>query len=164
MARGWTLFGAALLWPVALPVSAQAVSGEPEIRAARKASNDAIRRRDVKAYAEHLAEDFVQVRGNGSFVPSRQASIDRFARDFGDPRAIRFERITDKVEISKAAPVAAEHGHWIGTRPDGSRAFGGTYLAMWRQTTERWKIRSEIYVVLECFDAEACAAYRERAK
>jgi len=130
----------------------------------RKASNNAIERREVKAFAAHLAEDFVQVRGNGSFVPSREATIERFTRDFADPQAIRFERITDKVEVSKAAPLAAEHGHWIGTRPNGKRAFGGTYLAMWRQTPAGWRIRSEMFVMLECHDAEACAAYRQPPK
>lgn len=139
-------------------------SAESEIRAARKASNEAIQRRDVKAYAALLEEDFVQVRGNGTFVPSKQASIDTFERAFADPEAIRFERITDKVEVSQAAPLAAEHGHWIGARPNGSRAFGGTYLAMWRRTPGGWKVRSEMFVVLECHEAAACAAYRQPPK
>ena len=101
------------------------------------------------------------IRGNGVSVPSRQAYIDLFTHDFADPKAIRYERIADQVEISGAAPLAAEHGHWIGTRADGSRAYGGTYLAMWRKTEAGWKIRSELFVVLACDDGPACAGYRK---
>lgn len=123
-----------------------------------------MRRHDIDAYAGHLAEDFVQVRGNGTLIPSKQASIDTFTGRFADPRATRFERITEKVEISRAAPLAAEHGRWIGTGPGGKRLFGGTYFAMWRRTPAGWKIRSEMFVVVECHDEAACAAYRESAK
>jgi ketosteroid isomerase-like protein len=139
----------------------QANSAESEIRAARKASNEAIRRQDIKAFAQSLDTDFSMIRGNGVAVPSRQAYIDQFTHDFADPQAIRYERIADKVETSSAAPLAAEHGHWIGTRADGSRAYGGTYLAMWRKTDAGWKIRSELFVVLVCNDGPACAGYRK---
>lgn len=139
----------------------QPISAEAEIRAARQASNQAIQRRDIKAFAASLDADYVMIRGNGTFVPSRQADIDRFTQDFADPKAVRYERIPDKVEISKAAPLAAEHGHWIGTHSDGSRAYGGTYLAMWRRTDAGWKIRSELFVVLSCDDGPSCDAYRK---
>ena len=142
-------------------MTAVAQTPEAEIRAVRAQSNQAMRRHDSKAFGASLDNDFVMIRGNGVFVPSRQAYIDVLANDFADPKAVRFERIADKVEISSAAPLAAEHGHWIGTRPDGSRAFSGTYLAMWRKTAGGWKIRSEMFVVLECADDAACAVYRK---
>jgi ketosteroid isomerase-like protein len=132
-----------------------------EIRAARERSNRAIAMRDINTFGESLAPDFVMVRGNGSFTPSREAYIERFGNDFKDPNAVRYERIPDKIDISSAAPLAAEHGHWIGTRGDRTRAYGGTYLAMWRRTEAGWKIRSELYVVLNCYDDAACAEYRK---
>jgi ketosteroid isomerase-like protein len=144
-----------------LAVQAQPASAEDEIRAARRGSNDAMRRHDIQVFASSLATDFVMIRGNGVLVPSRQAYIDLLAHDFADPKAVRYERIADKVEISKAAPLAAEHGHWIGTHPDGKRAYGGTYVAMWRQTEAGWKIRSELFVVLFCDDGPSCAGYRK---
>lgn len=139
----------------------QTNSAESEIRAARKASNEAIQRHDIKSFAASLDTDFSMIRGNGVAVPSRQAYIDLLAHEFADPQAIRYERVADQVEISSAAPLAAEHGHWIGTRADGSRAYGGTYLAMWRRTEAGWKIRSELFVVLVCDDGPACAGYRK---
>jgi ketosteroid isomerase-like protein len=142
-------------------LNAQTNDGESEIRAARKASNDAIQKHDIKAFAASLDSDFSMIRGNGTAVPSRQAYIDLLAGEFADPKAVRYERIADQVEISGAAPLAAEHGHWIGTRPDGSRAYGGTYLAMWRRTPAGWKLRSELFVVLTCDDGPACAGYRK---
>ncbi len=142
-------------------VQSQPNSAEAVIRAARQASNEAIQRHDMKTFATSLDTDFIMIRGNGVLIPSRQAYIDLFAHDFADPKAVRYERIPDKVEISNAAPLAAEHGHWIGTRPDGSRAYGGTYLAMWRGTEAGWKIRSELFVVLVCDDGPSCAGYRK---
>jgi ketosteroid isomerase-like protein len=132
-----------------------------EIRAARRQSNDAIARKDLSAFASSLAEDFVMVRGSGVFVPTKAAYLETFRKDFADPQAVRFERLPDRVELSKAAPLAAEHGHWIGTRPNGAKAFGGTYLAMWRRTPAGWRIRSELFVVIDCYDEAACAAYRQ---
>lgn len=139
----------------------QSNPAEAEIRAARLASNAAIQRHDIKAFASTLATDFVMIRGNGVLVPSRQAYIDVFTQDFADPKAIRYERLADKIELSNAAPLAAELGHWTGTLPDGTQAYGGTYMAMWRRTEAGWKIRSELFVVLFCKDAASCAGYRK---
>lgn len=150
-----------LLALAALCVLSQPDPAESEIRAARKASNAAILRRDINAFASSLDSDFAMTRGNGVHVSSRKAYIDLFTQDFANPAAIRYQRLTDKVELSGAAPLAAEHGHWIGTRPDGAPAYTGTYLAMWRRGPDGWKIRSELYVILSCADGPACAGYRK---
>jgi ketosteroid isomerase-like protein len=132
---------------------------ETAIRAIRAESNHAIQQRNLGAFAASLTADFVMVRGSSAFA-SRDAYIDAFGKDFKDPSAVRYERVTDTVELSQAAPLAAEHGHWIGRRPGGGEAYGGTYLAMWRHTDGGWKIRSELFVVLTCADEAACSAYR----
>lgn len=128
---------------------ALAVSDETEIRAARKASNAAIKSRDIKAFGASLDSEFALTRSDGTLVPSRAAYIERFKGLFADPKAVLFERIADKIEVSKALPLAAEHGHWIAFNPDGSRAYSGTYMAMWRKASDGWKIRSELYVRLD---------------
>lgn len=129
--------------------AALALSDEAVIREARKTSNAAIKQRDIKAFSASLGDDLIVVRSDGSLVPSRTAYIERFTGLFADPKAILFERITDKVEVSKALPLAAEHGHWRAFNPDGSRAYSGTYMAMWRKTEAGWRIRSELYVRLD---------------
>jgi ketosteroid isomerase-like protein len=148
---------------ICLALSSAQVSSDAaaEIRAARARSNRAMATRDIKAFAESLAADYVMVRGNGVFTPSREAYVERISVDFKDPSTMTFERFADKIEISAAAPLAAEQGHWTGSRPNGKRAYGGTYLAMWRRTEAGWKIRSELFVVLTCDDEAACAAYRK---
>lgn len=139
---------------------AQTAPAEREIRAARERSNQALAARDVKAIGDSLAPEFVQVRGSGAFTPSRDAYLELLARTFADPQAVQYHRTPDKIELSSAAPLAAEHGHWIGLLPNGKPAYGGTYLAMWRLTESGWKLRSELYVWLTCQDLPACAEYR----
>ena len=158
MGKSWivVLFGT-LAW-------AQMDSAEELIRAVRVRSNQAMAAHDLQTLVGTLTEDFVQVRGNGMFTGSKALWMDTMRTSFADPKAIGFERTTDKVEVSKlesskVTRLAAEHGHWTGRKADGAKAFGGTYLAMWRKAGEGWKIRSELFVVLDCYDETACAAY-----
>ncbi|MBB6145961.1 ketosteroid isomerase-like protein [Silvibacterium bohemicum] len=156
------LAGAILLF-VSVTGFAQTHSEEAEIRTLRVDSNSAIAKGDITAFASSLSDDFVMVRGSGAFS-TRAAYIEAFAADFKNPTAVRYERFTDSVEISSAAPLAAEHGHWIGKFSDGRAAYGGTYLAMWRHSTGGWKIRSELFVLLSCDDPAVCDAYRKTAE
>ncbi len=146
---------------VAASSFAQNSPDQDSIHGLRSASNAAIAASDTKGFAASLDQDFVVVTGNGSLL-SREAYIAAFARDFQDPRSVRFERIADSIEISRSVPLAAEHGHWVGRLPGGPVIFSGTYLAMWRKAGSGWKLRSELFVSLECKDAAACESYRLR--
>ena len=132
-----------------------------EVRAARERSNQAIVKHDIQAFADTLSSDFVMVRGSGAFTPSREAYIDTFRKAFADPKSISYKRTPDKIEVSDMAPLVAEHGHWVGLLPNGAPAYSGTYLAMWRLTESGWKLRSELFVVLNCHEEKACSEYRE---
>jgi len=148
-----------MLFFIAGAATAQS-SDTDAIRASRRASNEAIRQHDLKAFAASLDPELVVVAGRGSFIPTRQACLDLFAEDFKNLRALRYERVTDSVEANPDAPLAAEHGHWFGIAPDGEHVVGGTYLAMWCRSEAGWKIRSELFVLLNCFDQAACERYR----
>jgi ketosteroid isomerase-like protein len=137
---------------------ADVLSVEEEIRSRRAASNRAMVEGDVAAFAAGLCEDYVMVRGNGAFA-SREATLAAFGKDFERPGAVRYERLTERVELSAAGPMAAEHGRWVARLPDGRAAYGGTYLAMWRRSEAGWKIRSELFVLLTCEDAAVCREY-----
>ena len=152
---------ALVLCAVSLPCVAQASHDKERIRDLRAASNSAIGASDKEKFAASLAPDFVVVTGNGSFL-SREAYVAAFAKDFEDPRSVRFERIVDSIEISSSLPLAAEHGHWIGRIPGGPVLFSGTYLAMWRKSPSGWQLRSELFVSLACGNAQACEMYRQR--
>ena len=130
------------------------------IRAARERSNRALGAHDLAAFQATLAPDYVIVRGNGTFE-ARQALLDGIAADFRSSAAVRYERVSDKIELSAVAPLAAEHGHWTATLPNGKKGYSGVYLAMWRRGDAGWQIRSELFVLLDCDDAAACAEYRK---
>ncbi|SEF99072.1 Ketosteroid isomerase homolog [Bryocella elongata] len=122
---------------------------EAAIRRARTHSNRAIVNRNLLGVAESLADDYVAIVGDGGFVSSKKEYVGLFKQDFdsGSKRVI-YERVADKIEVNAEQGLAAEHGHWIGRRVDGSTAFTGTYMAMWQQTPAGWKIRSELFVTL----------------
>lgn len=150
-----------LLACIALAAAQGPADSAAQIRAVRERSNRALAVRDSKAFGESLTADYVIVRGNGVFVPSRQAWLDAIGAEFKNANAVRYERIADKIEISSVSPVAAEHGHWTATLPNGKTAYTGTYLAMWRKGETGWQIRSELFVSLGCEDEAACAGYRK---
>ena len=154
---------ACLLVGTGLAGLAQTNNDETEIRRVRGESNAAIAKSDLAAFANSLTDDFVMVRGNGVFA-SRADYEKAFEEDFRKPGSVRYERIIDSIDLSKAGPLAAEHGHWVGRMPDGHSAYSGTYLAMWRHTDNGWKIRSELFVRLTCEDAAVCSAYQSKAK
>jgi hypothetical protein len=129
-----------------IALAAQQLPTDPasQIRAARERSNRALAMRDIKGFGESLAADFVIVRGNGVFMPSRQAWMDAIEADFKNPNAVRYERAPDKIEM-----------------PNGKVAYTGAYLAMWRRGETGWQIRSELFVLLGCEDEATCAGYRK---
>jgi hypothetical protein len=122
-----------LLACIALAAAQAPTDPVSQIRGARERSNRALSTHDIKAFGESLAADFVIVRGNGVFMPSRQAWIDAIEADFKNPNAVRYQRIPDKIEISSVSPIAAGHGHRTATLPNGNRTYTGTDLAMWRR-------------------------------
>lgn len=126
--------------------SEQTSDAEAEIRRARLHSNRSIQRRNLLGVADSIAEDFVAVIGDGTFVPSRKVYLQLFKAEFDSKDPLRYERSPDTVEV--AFPLASEQGRWTAIRADGTRTHHGSYMAMWRHTAEGWKIRSELYVTL----------------
>src|SRR3984957_11538069 len=147
-----------LLFVVSLSGLAQVAHDEESIRSIRAASNKAIEASDIAGFAASLEPGFVVVTGDGSFL-SREGYIAAFAKDFEDPHSVRFERIVDSVELSSSVPLAAEHGHWVGRLAGGPVIFSGTYLAMWRRSENRWKLRSVLFVSLACTNPDSCEKY-----
>ena len=122
---------------------------ESTIRAARAHSNRSIARRNLLGVADSLAENFLAIIGDGTFVPTRAAYLKLFKQGFDAPKtSLTYERIPDTIQLSTDNPLAAEQGHWIATDAAGNTAYTGTYMAMWHHTEDGWKIRSELYVTL----------------
>jgi ketosteroid isomerase-like protein len=122
---------------------------EANIRAARAHSNRSIARRNLLGVADSLAENFCAIIGDGTFVPTRAAYRKLFKQGFDHPKtSLTYERIPDTIQLSTTHPIAAEQGHWIATDANGKTVYTGTYTAMWTQTPEGWKLRSELYITL----------------
>jgi ketosteroid isomerase-like protein len=123
---------------------------EAAIRRARDGSNRAIARRNLLGVADSLAEDYVGIIGDGTFVPSRADYLRLFKAGFDRPKqSLTYVRTPSAIHIADDQLLAAEQGTWIATLPSGSIAHTGTYAAMWRRTPTGWKIRSELFVTLQ---------------
>jgi hypothetical protein len=124
-------------------------SNEAVILRTRKNSNRAIARWNLLGVGESLAEDYVGIIGDGTFVRSRTEYLRLFKEGFDRPKqSMTYVRTPDVIEVSDDQHLAAERGSWTATLPSGSVAYTGTYAAMWRRTPTVWKIRSEIFVTL----------------
>jgi ketosteroid isomerase-like protein len=122
---------------------------EASIRTARAHSNRSIARRNLLGVGDSLAEDFVVILGDGTFIASRAAYLKLFKQGFDTPKtSLSYERIPDRVEIAADSSQASEQGHWTAANADGSVAFTGTYAAMWKPAFDGWKLRSELFVTL----------------
>ena len=122
---------------------------ESAIRAARAHYNRSIARRNLLGVADSLADDFVVVIGDGTFVPTRDAYLKLFKQGFDLPKtSLTYERTPDCIEISTDDTLASEQGHWIAKDFSGAITHTSAYSAMWRQTPDGWKLRSELYITL----------------
>jgi len=122
---------------------------EQTIRQARAHSNRSIARRNLLGVGSSLADDFVAIIGDGTFVPTRAAYLKLFKFGFDNPKAsLTYERIPDTIQIATPPNQAAELGTWIATTVTGTVTHTGTYAAMWRQTPAGWQLRSELYITL----------------
>ncbi len=122
------------------------------IRNLRMASNAAIASHDVDAVQSFLDDDFVISISTGVIERSRNEHGDGFAAHFAEFPDVVYVRTPAKITISKAYPLAIEHGTWVGSRTDknGKLEHGGDYTAAWRKSAGVWRIYSELYVGLYC--------------
>lgn len=124
-------------------------SDEAAIRRARAHSNRSIARRNLLGVGDSLAENYVGVIGDGTFVPSRAEYLRLFKQGFDHPKqSMSYERTPTAIQVATDGSLASENGTWQATLSSGVIAFTGSYSAMWRRTADGWKIRSELFVTL----------------
>ena len=130
-------------------MTTDAAQDESNIRAARAHSNRSIARRNLLGVADSLAENFLAIIGDGTFIPTRAAYLKLFKQGFDHPKtSLTYNRIPDLIQLATPPTQAAEQGHWIATNSTGQTTHTGTYAAMWTRTPEGWKLRSELYITL----------------
>ncbi len=136
-------------------------SAEAEILTARAASNKAIAAHDLNAVTGFWTDDIVMTAGSGTGAIGTDTWREALGQQFERYPDIVYIRTPEHVELSVVGPLAAERGRWVGrwTTDDGPVESGGTYSAMWRKESGRWRIRSQLFVTLTCTGA-GCANAR----
>jgi ketosteroid isomerase-like protein len=143
---------------VALLLSSSAMAGQQSasaekaaIRHARLQQNAAIVSHDLDAIAAYWTDDVTICRGLGVQMAGKAAYLKLFADD--DPAApgvIVYERIPTAIDVSSSWPLAFETGVWKGHLGNGNGpvVVAGRYSAQWVKRTDKWLIRSEVFVAL----------------
>ena len=116
------------------------------IRDLRKASNLALAKKDVDGLSKFWLHDFVQVRGNGTYLTGKDTIIKVWKDTFRTKPETSFIRIPIEVIVSDMdGTMAWEQGTWQGIN---TYSKGGSYSAMWRKKEGEWKIQAELFVAL----------------
>lgn len=124
------------------------------IRAARAEQNQAIAVRDFDRVASFWMDDVQVTVGLGLTIRGRA----KYRRAFSQDSGIVYHREPDNVEVNSRWPIAWETGTWSGRHLDQSATplLSGRYSAQWLKQDGRWRIRSELFVALDC-SGVACA-------
>ena len=132
-------------------------TGDACILETRALFNAAIAERDTSAFRTFMVEDVRVTTGAGDLLDSRAAYQATIMGQAADPRFLAFVRTPEKVSSSRSHPLAAESGTWVGHWTAPEAHLGGVYLAMWRLEDDGCRIRSELFVTLEC-SGDRCPA------
>ena len=124
-----------------------ASSDEAAVRQARAAQNQAIAGRDLDGVASFWVEDVTVTAGLGTVLRGRAA----YRRAFESDAALVYHRESEMVRASGNWAIAWEEGTWTGAREaGGTPLLAGRYSAQWVRQADGWRIRSELFVALEC--------------
>jgi ketosteroid isomerase-like protein len=127
------------------------------VKEARLKQNAAIARHDVEEIASFWTDDVTICRGLGAQV----AGKDQYRKLFeegspGSPDVLVYERIPTAIDVGSPWPLAFETGVWKGHRGSstGPVVIRGRYSAQWVERSNKWLIRSEVFVALEGLGSE----------
>ena len=115
------------------------------IKAAREASNQAIAKHDIDGLSKFWVKDFVQIRGNSTYLTGKDTIIASWRKLFKDNPNVVYIRTASQITISTNDTLAWENGTW---KAFNSYSNGGNYSAMWRKDNDSWKILAELFVSL----------------
>ena len=115
------------------------------IKSAREASNQAIARHDIDGLSKFWVKDFVQIRGNSTYLTGKDTIIATWRKLFKDNPNVVYIRTASQIIISTNDTLAWENGTW---KAFNSYSNGGNYSAMWRKDNDSWKIVAELFVSL----------------
>jgi ketosteroid isomerase-like protein len=135
-----------------ITLTAAGRADQKAIRDARTAQNAAIASSDLDRVATFWTEDVTVRRALGQALSGREAARKALEHQAAPTTHLIYQRLTKDVEISQRWPLAFETGTWeghLGTLA-GAVVLGGRYSAQWVKRSDRWLIRSEVFVALTC--------------
>ena len=135
----------------ALPAQTNPQKEISAIRSARKASNEAIAKHDLKEIGKYWLQEFVVTAGNGGAMMGKDSVLAAFQKQFNVIPNISYVRTPETIVISDADTLAFETGKWIALKTQQQKPewLGGNYSAMWWKRNGEWKLRSELFVTLK---------------
>jgi Domain of unknown function (DUF4440) len=160
MQRSIVLF-AVLLSAAAAKSAVAADDPVATVRALRAESNAAIAARDAKRLRKIFTDDYAGIQGtSGALDSGGDATAQSYADvEFKDPTFVRYQRNPGSVQRAKSGKRIAESGRWEGIwrKADGLMVKSGVYLARWVPTDGTWRLKSELFVTLDCRGSVSCA-------
>jgi ketosteroid isomerase-like protein len=123
---------------------------DADIRARRLLTNELIAARDAEKLKPFFDPKVTVIAGDGRVISGRDAVMEAFTAQFGDPAFIAYVRTSDTILMDKRGARAAERGEWVGSwqADKGTRESRGQYLAVWKKAGGKWVIESELFVTL----------------
>lgn len=115
------------------------------IKSAREASNRAIAKHDIDGISKFWNADFVQIRGNATFLTGKDTIVASWKELFKENPNVVYIRTPSQIIVSTNDTLAWETGTW---KAFNSYSKGGNYSAMWKKSNEIWKIKAELFVSL----------------
>ncbi len=113
------------------------------IKQSRLQQNEAMAKGKTELAASFWTDDVTLRRGLGTAVHGKEA----YRALLDSP--ILFVRIPDAIEVSPHWPLAYESGNWTALKED-QTIMTGKYAAQWVKRADKWLIRSELFVALQC--------------
>lgn len=131
------------------------------VRNLRAESNAAIANHDSTSLRAIFADDYLGIEGtSGELDNGGDATAKSYIfGEFKDPTFDTYVRTPDSFRLARSEKRIAESGHWVGIwhKPDGTMRKSGVYLARWMHADNRWLLRSELFVTLDCQGSSECA-------
>jgi hypothetical protein len=131
------------------------------VRNLRAESNAAIANHDETSLRAIFADDYLGIEGtSGELDNGGEATAKSYiVREFKDPTFDTYVRTPDSFRLARSEKRIAESGHWVGIwhKPDGTMRKSGVYLARWMHSENRWLLRSELFVTLDCQGSSECS-------
>ena len=135
------------------------MAGEEQIRQARKSSNHAVEVRDTNLFAQFWTNDYHLISPRNAEVSGLENNRHLFTKELYTKKDVLYIRSTNPISINPQWKMTAKSGAGIGhwREHDELLEISGHYFAQWHKMSGIWKIRADIFVLLNRSGIKTCA-------